>query len=152
MLGVVCCNSNHKRCLLPFTTCGARPYEILGSMPKSTVMLTYKGLCSTESSLYEQEFSPSVFHLLDTWCRRFILRAKRRKSFNDRHRRGVLRSFPLLVNLEAEPLPFYIYWEHKAVLFQSSQWIIDMGREVLRFHLWNHMLGSYPHNCNFGNV
>lgn len=45
---------------------GAHPYEIFGCMLKSTVMLTYKGLCSTESSLYEQEFSPSVFHVLDT--------------------------------------------------------------------------------------
>lgn len=48
------------------TLCVAHPYETLGCTLKSTVMLTYKGLCSTESSLYEQEFSPSVFHVLDT--------------------------------------------------------------------------------------
>lgn len=42
-------------------------------MLKSTVMLMYKGLCSTDSSSYEQEFNPSVFHILDTWRRSFIL-------------------------------------------------------------------------------
>lgn len=52
---------------------GAHPYEIFGCMLKSTVMLMYKGLCSTDSSLYEQEFNPSVFHILDTWRRSFIL-------------------------------------------------------------------------------
>lgn len=71
-------------------------------------MLTYKGLCSTESSLYEQEFSPSVFHVLDTWRRSFILRTKEEKIFTDMHRKGISSSFPLLVKSEAEIQPFCI--------------------------------------------
>lgn len=59
---------------------GAHPYEIFGCMLKSTVMLIYKGLCSTDSSLYEQEFNPSVFHILDTWRRSFILRTEQRRK------------------------------------------------------------------------